>query len=321
MRRVGLILAGLTLVVIGLSVTMGGAVIAGPSDVFAVDSQVGRFLWTFRIPRLVLGLKVGAGLAVSGALMQTLLRNDLAEPSIVGTQAGAGLGVILATGLFGGAGGPLTLVGMACLGGAITTAVVFALSWQRGGIIPVQFLLSGLGITMLVSLLSSIIAVTLRDWEHANAIAWMAGALGEATWAHLRFQVPVLVGLLGCAWLAASALDLLALEDRTSAGLGLAVGRSRALLLVLATALCCVCVAFGGGIAFVGLVAPHIGRRIVGPMHRRLLPVAAVIGALLVAAADLVGRTVFLPSLLPTGVVVACIAVPWFLFLLVRQRG
>lgn len=273
----------------------------------------------FRLPRIVLAALVGAALAVSGASLQGLTRNALADPGILGISSGAGLAAVALLVYWGGA--PIRLLPWAALAGAlVTAALIYAFAW-RGGSSPLRLILIGIGFAAVAQALTTLMVVfgDIRDVQ--QAYVWLAGSVYGRGWAHVQVVALWLAVLLPLAFLSARHLNALALGDESAVGLGLKLELQRGGLILISVALAALAVAMAGTIGFVGLVAPHISRRLVGPDHLGLLPVAALAGALMVVAADLVGRTVIAPSQLPAGIVTAVIGAPYFMYLLWRYRN
>ncbi|MEM7198629.1 MAG: iron ABC transporter permease [Planctomycetota bacterium] len=318
-RRLGLLSVALAAVALTYAIA-GGEMLVDPMRLARGEGHDLAFFLDIRLPRLLTALLVGGGLGAAGAMVQGILRNDLVEPGILGLNSGAELGVILAVATYSGPAwaSALLLPAAAWLGSLLAVGMVALLSWRRTGPLPVQILLAGLAVTMLLSALNAVLGLWLQPSLQAVAISWQAGTLGSASWEQLTTLIPVSVVLLPAAFLAAPVLNVLALGDHSARSLGVNVTRQRAWLIALAVALSSSCVAAGGGIAFVGLIAPHVVRRLVGANYRAVLPAAAIAGAILLLAADLLARTLFLPSLMPTGIILAVLGVPYFLLLLMR---
>lgn len=271
-----------------------------------------------RAPRVVAALLAGASLALAGAAIQAVARNPLAEPGIIGVAGGAGLGAITMITLVSGV-GFWTQAGFAGLGAALAITLVFAMA-ARGGFASERLVLIGFAVQAGTQALITLL-ITLSDpWNETKALTWLGGSTYGRSFSHLvpmvlvlLLVVPVLVRFRG-------ELDLLSVDDETPRVLGVHVPRSRLLLLTCAVLLTGAAVAGVGVIAFVGLVAPHAARVIVGRRHVRVLPVAALLGGILVCLADTVGRTVIAPAQLPAGLMTALIGAPYFVWLLYRSR-
>lgn len=272
----------------------------------------------FRLPRIVLAALVGAALAVSGAVLQGLTRNALADPGILGISSGAALAAVALLVYWSEL--PLSFLPWAALGGAlVTAALIYAFAW-RGGSSPLRLILIGIGFAAVSQALTTLMVVFGDINDVQQAYVWLSGSVYGRGWEHVRVMALWLAILLPLALLSARQLNTLALGDEPAAGLGLKLELQRGSLILISVALAAGAVAVAGTIGFVGLVAPHITRRLVGPGHEGLLPVAALAGALLVVAADFIGRTVIAPSQLPAGIVTSVIGAPYFMYLLWRYR-
>lgn len=278
-------------------------------------------LLSVRLPRVILAALCGAGLSVAGCAMQGLFRNPLADPAVVGVSGGAALGAVLV--LYGG---PAVLPGWAVPSGAfafgvLAALVVFVLASSRGKTPVATLILAGVAIGGIANALTSLVlSLSLAHWEVSRQmLAWLMGGLEGRSWAHVAMAAPVVIG--GSLWLVAYARDLNALVtgEESAMSVGVDVRRAKLHLVVLASLVTASTVAVMGVVAFVGLMVPHVVRLLVGPDHRRLMPVAFVAGAVFLVWADLACRVV--PSgELRLGVVTAITGGPFFLYLLVRQR-
>jgi iron complex transport system permease protein len=280
-------------------------------------------VWSIRLPRALLGFVVGGALALSGAALQGLFRNPLADPSILGVSAGASLGAVV-TIFVGVAGRAVWLLPAGAFAGAALTAfIVLGIAAQRGRgrIFTTTMLLVGVAVSALdVSFTTFILSVSLSSYDVGRqVIHWILGGLDGRTWDHLLLAAPaILIG--GVAILVhARELDALLLGEVTAQSIGVDVPRVR-LVLVLGTSLLIgAAVAAAGPIGFVGLLVPHILRLAVGSMHRTLLPACFLGGGLFVVLADLAARTLLVPMEIPVGVVTAAVGAPFFIGLLVRR--
>ncbi|MDS0140127.1 MULTISPECIES: iron ABC transporter permease [unclassified Amycolatopsis] len=322
--RYRMTLSVLVLVLAGVAV---GAVLLGDAKLLLGDvvnwvtGQAGPIVTGVldtRVPRVVAALLAGAALALGGALTQAVARNPLAEPGMIGVVGGAGLGAVAVITAVSGA-GFWTLTGSAGLGAALAMAVVFAVA-ARGGFTSERLVLIGFGVHAASQAVVTLL-ITLSDpWNETKALTWLGGSTYGRAFPHL---VPMALALLVVTPVLVRTrreLDLLALDDETPRVLGVPVARTRLLLLSCAVLLTGAAVAGIGVLTFVGLVAPHAARAIVGSRHSRLLPAAAVLGAILVCAADTVGRTVLAPGQLPAGLMTAVLGAPYFVWLLYRHR-
>jgi iron complex transport system permease protein len=280
-------------------------------------------VFDLRLPRIVMSVLIGGGLAVSGVVLQGITRNDLASPSTVGVSGGAGLGMMLLLVIVPTATTtmPMLLPVGAVVGALLITALVFALSYQHGIILPSRLLLVGIAIGFGAEAAMLLFSLRMSFVTYSYVATWMAGTLAAADWKSIRLLLPCCVLLIPAACSRARVLNVFALGDSVARSLGVAVERERAYLLTVATVLTSACVAIGGHFAFLGLVAPHLARRLVGQNHLMLFPTAALCGAILLMAADSLGRHLFAPVEIPAGVLVGILGGIYFLYLLATTRG
>ncbi|MDF0603291.1 iron ABC transporter permease [Psychromarinibacter sp. C21-152] len=285
-------------------------------------------LFDIRLPRLAMGLLVGAALAVSGAVLQGLFRNPLADPGLVGIGPGAGLGAISAI-VLGGmlparlqalAGNHLVAVA-AFLGGWATTLMLYRVSTRNGRTSVAVMLLAGIAMAALAGALSGVLIYMADDAQLRDLTFWGLGSLAGATWTKTAAALPLIALSLAAAPFLARALNALALGEPTAAHLGIPVQLMKRLAILTVAAAAGAAVAVSGGIGFVGIVVPHLLRLAIGPDHRYLLPASALLGAAMLIAADMVARSVVAPAELPIGIVTAILGGPFFLFILLRNRG
>lgn len=281
-------------------------------------------LFEFRLPRIVISLLIGAGLAVSGCIMQGISRNALADPGILGINAGAGLTVMMFISFYPAtAAAPVFMLPLVALVGAGLTAIlIYSLAYKRHhGIAPIRLLLTGIAVAAGISAATIVMTLRLSPEKYQFVATWMAGSIWGANWKFVLALLPWLVILLPFVFYKARVMNVLNLGDQTATGLGAPVEKERLVLLAAAVGLAGSCVAVSGSIGFVGLIAPHLARRLVGQKHQMLLPAAALAGALLVITADTIGRWILQPSEIPTGIVVAVIGAPYFLYLLAKSKS
>jgi len=274
---------------------------------------------TLRLPRALVALLVGMGLATAGTILQGLTRNPLAAPEIIGINAGASLVAVAFIVLLPGI-SVAWLPVAAFLGGLGAAISIYLLAWNRGSS-PVRLILVGIGLTALTGSLTSLMITFGEINAVSQALVWLTGSVYGRSWEHLWPLLPWLVIFLPLALVLARNLDTLNMGDDLAQGLGSRVEWTRSLLLLCTVALAGASVATAGTIGFVGLMAPHLARQLVGPSHAGLIPVAALTGACIVELADLVGRLLFAPIELPCGVITAVIGAPYFLWLLYRDRN
>lgn len=287
-----------------------------------LDRDVCLLVFQLRLPRVVMGVLMGVGVAVSGVLLQGLSRNDLASPDTVGVNAGTGLGMILLFSLAPSMASqsPTLVPFVAMLGAVAVTSLVFALAYRRGSVLPSRLLLVGIAVSFGAHAATLLLTLRLGHATLKSMLGWMSGTLSGG-WPGVWLVLPWLLLLLPVIVTRARTLDALSLGDAVAASLGVAVERQRLLFLSVATILTSACVAVGGHIGFLGLAAPHLARRLVGNGHGALLPAAALCGAILLLAADTLGRYLFSPIEIPAGVLVGVLGGVYFLYLLAVTRG
>lgn len=279
-----------------------------------------NIVWLVRMPRVLLGAVVGAGLAVTGVALQAMVRNVLADPYILGVTSGASTGAA-ATILFGvGAGvGASSLTASAFLGAMAATGVLFLLARVGGRITSIRLLLAGVTIGYVLSAVTSFLIFASDSREGARAVLfWLLGSLSLARWSSVGIAAVLVVAVLAVLVLWGRQFDALAIGDDTARTLGVSPARFRVQALVAVSLCVGAVVAVSGGIGFVGLVVPHIARLCVGGAHRRVFPVAALIGSAFLVWADVAARVAFAPRELPLGIITAIVGAP-LLIILVRR--
>lgn len=280
-------------------------------------------LFAFRLPRIVIATLVGAGLALSGCIIQGVARNALADPGLLGINAGAGLMVVLFVLFFPAktALSVFTLPFLALIGAGLTAVLIYILAYKNlKGLSPLRLILTGVGMQVGISAAMIVLTILLDESQFNFVVVWQAGRIWGAGWKYVIALLPWLLVLVPYIFFKAQVLDVLGVGEETAWGLGVSVERERRALLAAAVALAASCVAVSGNISFVGLIAPHLARRLVGPGHQMLLPCCALAGALLVSVSDMLARTLVQPSEIPTGIVVAVVGAPYFLYLLAKSR-
>lgn len=279
-----------------------------------------QIVWEFRLPRALLAVLVGAGLAVVGAVLQALVRNPLADPFLLGVSSGAALGAVLVLVLGSAAVGGLSLSAAAFAGGLVALGLVYLLAQRSGRITPSRLLLAGVALAYLFQALFSFVLQKAQAGRAAQQVLfWLLGSLASARWDTLPVPAVVLAAGLVVLLVQHRPLNALVAGEETAISLGVNVGRFRAGLFVLTSLLVGVLVAVSGAIAFVGLIVPHVARLLVGADHSRLLPVTALLGAVFLQLVDLAARLLSQPVELPLSIVTAVFGVPFFLWLLRRR--
>ncbi len=275
----------------------------------------------FRLPRIVLSILCGMGLALSGCVMQTVTGNPLADPGILGINAGAGFSAMLFLTFFP----KLHIYTMVCqplfaiVGGICVTVLLYLFSRRGKSLLPSRFLLGGIGFSALFSAFMTIMAADMDNSSYQIISRWLAGNLWGISWYHVAALLPYLIVFVPLLFTKMNVLDIMSLGDHSALALGARVEIERRLLLFASAALTSACVSVCGGISFVGLVAPHIARQLIGGRHRASMPVSMLFGAFLMMLADMLGRVVFQPLEIPVGIVISILAAPYFLYLL-RKR-
>lgn len=277
----------------------------------------------FRLPRILIAMLIGAGFALSGCIIQGITRNPLADPGILGINAGAGVMVLLYVVLHGTAsfGSVFGLPFLSLIGALATGVLIYGLSIQKTrGVSSMRLVLNGVAIQAGINSVMTMVIIKLDDSQHEFLAKWQAGSIWNANWKFVMALLPwIVIGIIYLI-LRARHLDILTMGDDISFGLGVTVVKEKYRLLFTAVALAAACVSVSGSISFVGLMAPHLSRKLVGTGHRLLIPVCALVGALLVLVSDTIARTIIEPSEIPTGIVVSMLGAPYFVILLLKER-
>ncbi|MCY8266253.1 iron ABC transporter permease [Bacillus haynesii] len=282
-------------------------------------------IMSFRMPRILVALFAGICLAAAGSILQGLIRNPLASPDIIGVTGGASVAVVLFLMLFSDKNNALTvsiswLPVAAFIGAALAGMLVYFLSYKNGSS-TFRLVLIGIGFSMLAQSLTTLFMIKGPIYRMSQANVWITGSVYGSNWQDVNILLPAALVLLLISAAAVRNVNIQTLGEELATGAGSSVQRNRFLLLLLSTAFAGIAVAFAGTVGFVGLMAPHIARRLVGSSFGALLPVAALIGGLLVLIADIIGRTLFSPVEVPAGVFTAAIGAPYFIYLLYKSRN
>ena len=289
-------------------------------DVFG--STIDSVVWSLRAPRGLLALIAGAGLALAGVVMQTLVRNPLADPYLLGVSSGASVGAtaVITIGVFTSFG--LYAISVGALFGALAaTAIVYLITLAQGGLTPLRLILTGVVASSAFSALASFLVFKAQDARAAQGVMfWMLGSVVGAQWDRLLLPALVVLAAFLILMFMSNPLDAMAAGPDTAAALGVNVERLRQILFFIQALLVGAMVAVAGGIGFVGLVIPHLARIMVGSLHRRLLPIAMVLGAVFMVWVDVIARIAAPPQEIPLGVVTGVLGAPLFLLLMGRGR-
>lgn len=280
------------------------------------DSAYTTIAVDLRLPRVLIGLLVGACLAVSGALLQGVMRNPLADPGIIGISTGGGTAAVVTMIMFPAFGYLLPLTAFA--GAFLTSAVIYALAWDKGAS-PLKIILAGVAINALLGAIQSGVMVLYSE-RVQSVLPWLSGGLNGRSWYHLSFILPYAIVGLALALAAIRPANMLLLGDESAKLLGQKVEFMRFALIMLSALLAGTAVSVAGLVGFVGLVVPHAVRLLIGDDYRYLLPLSMLGGGALVVIADTIARTAFDPLELPVGILLACLGAPFFLILL-KKRG
>ncbi|MGE7766359.1 FecCD family ABC transporter permease [Peribacillus sp. NPDC096540] len=279
-------------------------------------------LFSVRLPRIIITLLAGMALALSGAILQGITRNDLADPGIIGINSGAGVAIAafflffpIDTGSF-----VYMIPLVAFIGALLTACLIYVLSYKRRvGLEPVRLVLIGVGFSMALSGMT-IVLISSAERSKVDFISkWLAGNIWGADWPFIWAILPWLVILIPFTLYKANRLNLLGLSEPVAIGVGVSIEKERIVLLITAVALAAAAVSVTGGIAFIGLMAPHIAKSLVGPRNQLFIPVAILIGGWLLLLADTIGRNIVEPEGIPAGIMVALIGAPYFMYLLLKK--
>lgn len=323
---------GMALIVLAIFISINAGFIKIPfNDVLATllgngteDNTITIF--DFRLPRIVMAVMVGMGIAVSGAILQGVSRNPLADPGILGINSGAGLAIVLymfflqgSTFLSQGMLSTFIMPLIALIGAFSVALLIYLLAWKDGTTSPTRMLLVGIGINAACGALLIVFQLKMEPADFTKALVWLSGTIWATNWTFVWALLPWLAILIPLAIYRARILDIMTLSEPSAISVGVNINKERRNFLVLAVALAGACVAVGGGITFLGLIAPHIARKLVGASHKKVIPLSAVLGGLILLSADTIGRVVMEPMELPVGIVVAIIGAPYFVYLLVKS--
>jgi len=279
-------------------------------------------VFKFRLPRIVLAMLVGMGMAASGTVLQGILRNDLADPGMLGISAGSGLAVLLFISTVGlsGLSSAMVLPLLAFGGGLLAAFLIYMLAYRKGAFpSPTRLILTGVAINVGLGAVTLFLTLKLNSDQFAFAQKWQAGYLWGDEWIYIAILAPWVLLLFGYVWYKSSLLNTMNLGYTTATGVGVDVRKSFLSLAVAAVALASGSVALGGSIFFIGLISPHLARKLVGSNHKLLLPTSGIIGAIILLSADTIVRALVSGPDLPAGIFVTMLSVPYFLYLLMRS--
>jgi iron complex transport system permease protein len=282
-------------------------------------------LFNMRLPRIVMAILVATALAVSGTILQGITKNDLADPGILGISSGAALAVVMYIYFMNGSVYDgvsdmtiLTMPVVALVGAAFGACLIYLLAWKKG-LNPTRLILIGIGINAAFSALLIVFQLRFTTQEFNRVMVWISGSIWGTSWNYVITILPWIVIFLILTIYKARYLDVLLLGDNLSTGLGMQVEKERRTLLIFAVTLAGTATSVAGTISFLGLISPHIARKLVGTKHKLLLPTSALVGTLLLLISDTIARNLLAPIEIPVGIVVSVIGVPYFIYLMVKE--
>ncbi|UPA23702.1 FecCD family ABC transporter permease [Shinella oryzae] len=331
------VLVGLSLIALALSIATGasdasalrviGALLGGTEDtVLSMRDRI--IVLDIRMPRALLGFLIGAALAMSGAVMQGLFRNPLADPGLVGISSGSALGAVLMivlgasmpAGLMASL-GAFTLPAAAFVGGLLTTLLLYRIATRGGQTSVATMLLAGIAISALAGAVTGILIYMADDKQLRDITFWGLGSLSGMTWTKVAAAAPIILLALVVVPFLSRGLNAITLGEAAAFHMGVKVQRLKYTAIVAVAGAVGASVAVSGGIGFVGIVVPHLLRLVIGPDHRYLLPASALLGGVLLLGADMLARTIVAPAEVPIGIITALAGAPFFLWVLLRHRG
>lgn len=274
-----------------------------------------QILENIRLPRTIVAMLVGVNLSLSGAILQAVMKNPLADPHIIGISSGAGLFGIFVMLIWNDAGALVTPA--AFLGAMLAAVLIYFLAW-KDGIRPIRIILAGVAVSAFLGAGISALLIFYSDKVH-GALLWMVGGLSARSWSHVEILYPYTIAGTIFTFLAAKHLNVLQLGDEIAKGLGMRVNLTRTILTAIAALLAASAVCVAGLLGFVGLIIPHTTRLLVGSDYKFLLPCSALLGAAVVTFSDTLARTIFAPTELPVGILMAILGAPFFLYLLRKE--
>ncbi|MGL4736680.1 MAG: FecCD family ABC transporter permease [Cellulosilyticaceae bacterium] len=282
-------------------------------------------VWDIRMPRIVMAIVVAVALSTAGCILQSVTKNELAEPGMIGINAGAALAVVFLisygqTSYYDSMGSAALLMMpmVAIMGALISGGLIYRLS-DKQGISPTRLILTGIGVNVGINAVISLYQLNMSKGDYNQVLTWISGSLWGSSWKFFVLIAPLVVLFLGLVIWKTKILDVLSLGDELAIGLGVNVEKERKILFFYATALAALATAVAGNIAFLGLLGPHIAKRLVGPIHRRQIPIAALISSSLIIFADTLSRNIFSPIEIPVGVTLSIIGVPYFIYLMMKE--
>lgn len=293
------------------------------------NDQFRLVIFDFRLPRIIIAILVGIGLAVAGVVLQGITKNGLADPGILGINAGAGAAIVIFMYFFqfqasltdGSEWMKIMMMPLfGFVGGTAAAAIIFSFALKNGRLDMQRLILTGIAINSGFGALTMFITLRMNEKDFESAAVWQAGSIYNANWTFIIAMLPWVVLLGIYLYRKAYLLDYFQLEEQTIVSLGIKLEREKVMMLLGSVGLVSACVSVSGSIGFIGLMAPHIAKQLVGIQHQYIMPVSALVGAVLLVFSDFIAKTVFAPSELAVGIVVSIIGIPYFLYLLVKSK-
>ncbi|EUJ17343.1 transport system permease protein [Listeria grandensis FSL F6-0971] len=307
------------LLVVSMIIAVGvGSIHIAPMEsirtLFGEGAELSQtILWNLRIPRVLIAVIVGTNLAVSGAFLQAVMRNPLADPGLTGVSSGAAVTVLMIVLLFPNFGSFAPLAGM--IGGLVAVVIVYALAWKNGTISPMRIILSGVAVNAIMGGIIGLLSILYSDRLPA-VVQWMNGSLAAKGMGDVGLLLPYSIIGWVCAIFFIRKANILSLGDDIAVNLGEKMNQTRIILSIIAVYLAAISVSVVGLLGFVGLIVPHMARFLVGSNYWRLIPMSMVLGALVLLTADTIGRSLFAPLDIPAGIIMAIVGAPYFLYLM-----
>ena len=282
-------------------------------------------IFDIRLPRLCVAMLVAICLSTAGCILQSVTRNELAEPGMIGINAGAALAVVLLISsgqkTYYSEIGDASLFVMpliAMIGSFISGSLIYRLSYKKG-VSPTRLILTGIGVNVGINAFISLYQLNMAQGDYNQVLTWINGSLWGSSWKFFHLILPLTLVFLGLTLWKAKILDVIDLGDELAIGLGVHVEKERKMLFFYATALAALATSVAGNLAFLGLLGPHLAKRLVGPIHRRLIPMASLLSIMIILLADSISRNVFSPIEIPVGTTIAIVGVPYFIYLMLKE--
>ena len=282
-------------------------------------------IFDIRLPRLCVAMLVAICLSTAGCILQSVTRNELAEPGMIGINAGAALAVVLL--ISSGQKTYYSVIGdaslfvmplIAMIGSFISGSLIYRLSYKKG-VSPTRLILTGIGVNVGINAFISLYQLNMAQGDYNQVLTWINGSLWGSSWKFFYLILPLTLVFLGLTLWKSKILDVIDLGDELAIGLGVHVEKERKMLFFYATALAALATSVAGNLAFLGLLGPHLAKRLVGPVHRRLIPMASLLSIMIILLADSISRNVFSPIEIPVGTTIAIVGVPYFIYLMLKE--